>query len=253
MVKESLHIAIIQANLVWENSNQNRLLFAKKINTINHEVDVIVLPELFTTGFTKNINLAETMNGETVLWMQNLARKKKAALVGSLIIKEHSNYYNRLLFVHPNGDINCYDKRHLFTLSGEDKVFTAGDKILIVAYKGWKICPLICYDLRFPTWSNNTYNYDVLLYVASWPQKRITAWDALLKARAIENMSYTIGVNRVGQDGNGFSYIGNSVVIDALGTIVSTITANKEQTEIIPLPYQKQDNLRQQLGFLNDI
>jgi len=249
----TLNIAVIQANLVWENPVVNRKLFTQKIKRLSQNTDLVILPELFTTGFTMHVDLAETITGKTVVWMQNLTQQHQIAIVGSIIIKENNNFYNRLLFVHPNGEIEHYNKCHLFTLSGEDKVFTPGNKLLVVEYKGWKICPLICYDLRFPTWSNNIHKYDLLLYVASWPKKRINAWDTLLKARAIENMSYTIGVNRVGQDGNGFEYSGNSVVLDTLGNIIADFKPNTEGVQIVALEKQKQDNLRASLGFLKDI
>ena len=248
-----LHIAVIQVDLFWENPEQNRIQFTQIINALPQNTDLVVLPELFTTGFTMHIEMAETMKGETILWMQNLAQQQQVAIVGSIIVSENNNVYNRLLFVHPNGKMEYYNKRHLFTLAGEDKVFTAGNELLVVEYKGWKICPLICYDLRFPTWSNNTVNYDLLIYVASWPKKRIAAWDALLKARAIENMSYTIGVNRIGNDANGIEYSGHSVVLDTLGNTMTAFKPNVEGIQIVTLQKQKQDNLRASLGFLKDI
>ena len=162
-------------------------------------------------------NIAEKMTGNTVLWMQRMARKQRIALVGSLVIEENKNYYNRLLFVHPCGKTEWYDKKHAFTLAGEDKVYTPGSEKLIVTFKGWKICPLICYDLRFPVWSRNAENYDVLIYVANWPAIRIQAWKALLKARAIENMSFTIGVNRIGIDANKYEYSGDSSILNCMG------------------------------------
>jgi predicted amidohydrolase len=176
---------------------------------------------MFTTGFTMQPErVAETMNGETIQWMQSLAKAKNAAITGSLIIVEEGKYYNRLVFVFPTGEIQQYDKRHLFTLAGEDGVFTAGTSKVLIEYKGWKICPLICYDLRFPVFSRNVENYDLLIYVASWPKTRIAAWDTLLKARAIENMSYTIGVNRLGVDGTNLEYVGHSQIVDYLGNSV---------------------------------
>ncbi len=253
MKQNKLAVAVVQSNLIWENPKQNRLQFTQKINAIETQVDLFVLPEMFTTGFTMNTNYAETMKGETVLWMQNIAQQKQVALAGSIIVLEDDKYYNRLLFVYPNGKMIHYDKHHLFALSGEDTVFTSGVNNVIVNYKGWNINLLICYDLRFPEWSRNTQNYDILLYVASWPKKRITAWDALLKARAIENMSYTIGVNRIGVDSKGLEYIGHTVILDALGTEMSTITSNKEQIGIINLELDTQQKLRKKLGFLSGV
>lgn len=252
-MQEKLKIALIQSDLVWESPKQNRWNFSEKITAISQQADLIILPEMFTTGFTMNaIALAETMQGETVSWMLEMAKKSNAAIIGSLIIVEEKKYYNRLLFVHPEGKIETYDKRHTFTLAGEDKVYTAGNKKIIVAYKGWKICPLVCYDLRFPVWARNTENYDVLLYVANWPKPRITAWDALLKARAIENMSYCVGVNRVGLDINNYEYIGSSAVYDVLGKQISNIALGKEKTEIIVLDKNHIKKYRDRLQFLGD-
>ncbi|MGB1308644.1 MAG: amidohydrolase [Oceanihabitans sp.] len=248
-----LNIAIIQANLVWENPKQNRINFSTKIDAIADSVDLVILPEMFTSGFTMNANsLAETMQGETVCWMQEIAIKRGFAIVGSLIIEEDKKYYNRFVFVHPNGEIEFYNKRHTFTLAGEDKVYTAGTKKVIINYKGWKICPLVCYDLRFPVWARNTENYDLLLYVANWPKTRIAAWDALLKARAIENMSYCIGVNRVGLDANNYEYPGSSAVYDVLGEKKSDINLNTEAIAIIKLDLSHIQKHREKLRFLND-
>ncbi len=163
--------ALIQTNLIWENPTENRSHLAQKITGFMEDVDLIVLPEMFSTGFTMNPKaVAETMNGETVAWLQHLAKAKNCAITGSLVIEEKGKFYNRLVFVFPNGDIQHYDKRHLFTLAGEDKVYTAGKQKLVVEYKGFRICPLICYDLRFPVFSRNVEDYDVLLYVANWPK-----------------------------------------------------------------------------------
>lgn len=250
---DTLNIAIIQSNLVWENAVQNRINFQTKMEAIVETVDLIVLPEMFTSGFNMNAQaIAETMQGKSVIWMQDLAKQKQAAIVGSVAIIEDSKYYNRLLFVKPNGEIIHYDKRHSFSLAGEDKVFTAGTKKVIIEYKGWNICPQVCYDLRFPVWARNTENYDVLLYVANWPKQRIAAWDALLKARAIENMTYCIGVNRVGLDGNSFEYPGHSAVYDALGEKLTSDNSGKEATEIITLNKSHIEKNRRHLGFLND-
>jgi len=250
---QHLKIALIQTDIIWQNAAQNRLQFSKKINNINEAVDVIVLPEMFTTGFSMQPQgIAETMQGETVKWMQKLASEKKAAIVGSIIISENNNYYNRFLFVHPSGEINQYDKRHLFTLSGEQKIYTSGTEKLIVTYKNWKICPLVCYDLRFPVWARNTEGYDVLLYVANWPMPRIKAWDTLLKARAIENMCYSIGVNRVGVDANNLEYNGHSAIYDCLGEKQTNIKQNQEEIAIVSLNKKEMDEVRRKLNFLAD-
>lgn len=250
---QDLKIAIIQTAIVWQNAEQNRIVFSEKINQIFEQVDVIVLPEMFTTGFSMQpYKIAETMVGETVLWMKNLASAKNAAICGSVIISEENKYYNRFVFVHPSGAIEYYNKRHLFTLAGEDKVYTMGNEKLMIDYKGWKICPLICYDLRFPVWARNVEEYDVLLYVANWPKPRVAAWDTLLKARAIENMCYTIGVNRVGTDANHLEYSGHSAVYDCLGDKLTNSIANKESVEIISIQKDHLEKLRNQLNFLND-
>lgn len=249
----TLNIALIQADLVWQNAEQNRIQFSKKIHQIQEKVDVIVLPEMFTTGFSMQPQeLSESMKGETVKWMQKIASDKNAAIAGSIIISEDNKYYNRFLFVHPSGEINQYNKRHLFSLAGEHKTYSSGEEKLIVNYKGWKICPLICYDLRFPVWSRNLEDYDVLLYVANWPKSRISAWDALLKARSIENMCYTVGVNRVGVDANNFEYSGHSAAFDGLGKKLTHMKTNQEDKAIITLTKKHLNEVRNKLNFLND-
>ena len=181
-----MKIALIQIPLVWEDPKSNRVYIEQKINTLESGIDLVVLPEMFTTGFTmRPEHVAETMQGETVVWMQSLAKAQNFAITGSLVIIEEGNYYNRLLFVFPSGEIEYYNKRHLFTLAGEDKSYTKGTQKLIVEYRGWKICPLICYDLRFPVFARNVEQYDLLLYVANWPTIRIQAWDTLLNALGV--------------------------------------------------------------------
>jgi len=252
-MENELKIALIQSDLFWENPEQNRINFNKKIEAISEDVDLIVLPEMFTSGFTMNASIvAETMNGDSIVWLKKLAREKNTAITGSLVISEDNNYYNRSVFVHPSGKIETYDKRHTFTLAGEHNVYTAGIKKTIIDYRGWRICPLICYDLRFPVWARNTENYDILLYVANWPKPRINAWDALLKARAIENMSYCIGVNRIGVDDTGHNYPGHSGCYDVLGEQITNMQPNKEQTQIISLSKTTIEKYRNKLNFLND-
>lgn len=244
--------ALIQTSLFWENPNNNRQYLSDKINSISQYVDLIVLPEMFSSGFTMNPQrVAETMDGPTVNWMKEKARNRDCALTGSVVITANGNFYNRLLFVHPNGKTEWYDKRHLFTLAGEDKVYTSGQHKLIVDYKGFKICPLICYDLRFPVFSRNVEEYDVLIYVANWPKPRVNAWDILLKARAVENMSYVIGVNRVGHDDNNLEYIGHSQAIDFLGNYIQE-TQETEEIFIIDLDKEALLETRKKLAFLND-
>lgn len=252
-MSEILNIAIIQTQLTWENPEQNRADLLKKINALVEPVDIIVLPEMFTSGFTMNpSHVAETMQGDTIQWMTTLAAQKQAAITGSLVIKEDNNYYNRLVFIHPNGKLDQYDKRHTFTLAGEDKVYTAGNKKIVVDFKGWKICPLICYDLRFPVWARNTENYDVLIYVANWPAIRMVAWDTLLKARAIENMSFCIGVNRVGKDDNNHDYSGHSAAYDVFGNRIDSIPFDEEAIEVVTLKKEDIEVNRPKFNFLSD-
>ncbi|NDV15258.1 amidohydrolase [Muricauda sp. TY007] len=247
----TLNIALIQSNLYWEDPAKNRKMFEEKIDTIPDYVDLIVLPEMFTTGFTMDPQSIDAFEGnKTVEWMQSVAKSKNKALIGSIVFQENGNFFNRLFFVSPEGVLEVYDKKHTFTLAGEDKVYKAGNKKLIFEYKGFEICPMICYDLRFPVWSRNTEDYDVLIYVANWPKKRINAWDTLLKARAIENMAYCIGVNRIGTDGVDFEYNGHSAVYDVLGEPL----AYSEEEEILYATLDKEHILttRKKLRFLED-
>jgi len=248
-----LSITIIQSHLQWENPIANRLDFSEKIQGISEHTDLVILPEMFTTGFSMQATtLAEETQGETLNWMISEAKKHAIAITGSIIVREDERFYNRLYFVFPNGDFKHYDKRHTFTLAGEHLTYTAGKKQLIIDFKGWKILPLICYDLRFPVWARNSQEYDLVLYVANWPVKRISAWDTLLKARAIENMSYCVGVNRVGLDGNGYEYNGHSAIFDVLGKQISTSDFEKEFVETVSLSKEYLNNQRQKLQFLKD-
>lgn len=247
-----MKIALIQTTLIWENPTENRSQLAQKITGFMEDVDLIVLPEMFSSGFTMNPKtVAETMQGETITWLQHLAKAKNCAIIGSLVIEENGNFYNRLVFVFSNGDIQHYDKRHLFTLAGENKVYTAGKEKLIVEYKGFKICPQICYDLRFPVFSRNVEEYDILLYVANWPNPRINAWDILLKARAVENMCYTIGVNRIGIDTNNNEYTGHSQVVDFLGNY-RIEPQESEGVFIVEVDKKSLLETRSKLPFLDD-
>ncbi|MCY1476390.1 2-oxoglutaramate amidase [compost metagenome] len=247
-----MKIALIQAPLIWESPQANREYFEERVNSIEQEIDLIILPEMFTTGFTMNPkNVAETMEGETILKLKDLAKNKNTAITGSLIIIENEKYYNRLIFVFPSGKIEYYDKRHLFSLAGEEKIYTSGKEKQIVEYKGWKICPMICYDLRFPVFSRNTEDYDLLLYVANWPKPRTNAWDILLKARSVENMCYTLGVNRIGFDESGHEYIGHSQAIDFLGNTIINVEES-EGVFIADLDKNAMLEARHKFGFLND-
>lgn len=253
LINEELRVNIVQANLRWEDPAANREMFTSIFNGVDDQPDLYVLPEMFTTGFSMDAKeLAEAHEGPTLEWMQQTARHYKAAITGSVIIKEGGQYFNRLFFVFPDSSYHWYDKRHTFTLAGEHRTYTAGTEKLIVEYNGWKICPLICYDLRFPVWARNTENYDLLIYVANWPKKRVSAWDALLRARAIENMSYCVGVNRVGLDGNGHEYVGHSAGYNVLGDRISTSDDEITFAETLALSKQHIKETRNKLQFLND-
>ncbi|MFN8299963.1 MAG: amidohydrolase [Chitinophagales bacterium] len=235
-----LRITLIQSNLQWENIEANLQMFSQKIAAHKETCDVLVLPEMFSTGFSMRAKeLAETMEGSAVQWMKQTAAENNCVVTGSLIIEEAGEYHNRLVWMRPDGSFETYDKRHLFSLSGEDKVYTEGKDDLIVTVNGWHIKPLICYDLRFPVWSRNKNGaYDALIYVANWPERRVQAWKYLLIARAIENQAYCIGLNRAGNDGNDIYYSGDSMVVDAVGNVlfheqhnevITTITLNHEE------------------------
>lgn len=221
----TLTFSLIQTSLFWEDKTANLSMLENKINSISEKTEIIVLPEMFSTGFSMQPKLfAETMDGTSVQWMKRIAAQKKVVLTGSLIIQEADQFYNRLLWVLPNGEVGHYDKRHRFAFAGEDKHYSAGNRRLIAQVKGWKINLQICYDLRFPVWarqqSEDAPEFDVLIYVANWPERRNHAWKTLLTARAIENQAYVVGVNRVGNDGNQIYHSGNSMVVDPLGEIV---------------------------------
>jgi len=214
----NLRVTMIQTDLAWQDPAANRHRLAAHCRGLAGHTDLIVLPEMFTTGFSMDAaTLAETMDGATVGWMREEAAATGCAITGSLIVREGGQHYNRLVWAAADGSLAHYDKRHLFRMAQEQEHFAGGSARTVVDIKGWRVCPLICYDLRFPVWSRIRGDYDVLLYVANWPSRRRTAWSALLRARAIENVAYVIGVNRVGKDGNGASYAGDSVALDFLG------------------------------------
>lgn len=250
---ENLKISLIQTSMDWENVEANLVRFSKLIDSIEEETDLILLPEMFTTGFSMNPqDIAEENEGPSLKWMQQQAKIKNAAISGSVVIREGHQYYNRLFFVFPNGDYRTYDKRHLFRLSGEENKYSVGKTKLIVEYKGWRICPLICYDLRFPVWARNVEEYDLLFYGANWPAKRILAWDTLLPARSIENLCYTIGINRTGTDPNNNTYNGHSAAYNAIGEKISTDNWEEDFIETVELKKSHIRETRKQLQFLND-
>ena len=251
-MNEKLNLTIIQADLCWEDKNKNISHFDDLINGISN-TDIILLPEMFNTAFSHTAtHLAETMNGETISWMKRKSIEKECDIAGSLMIEENGNVFNRLVWISKNGTIQKYDKRHLFSLIKEERYLTAGKERLIIELKGWRICPLICYDLRFPVFSRNDIDYDILIYLANWPIKRIDAWDTLLKARSIENQCFTVGVNRVGSDGNGALFNGHSKIFDAFGKKILSSIENKEQVLNISLDYDKIKLQRRQMNFLKD-
>lgn len=257
-----LKVTIIQTELHWESVAENLNMFSEKIAAITEKTDLIVLPEMFNTGFSmQSETLSEVMNGETVSWMIAQSKKKDAVLIGSLIIEEEGMFYNRLVWVEPNGALQTYDKRHLFRMANEHAHFTGGTERLIITYKGWRICPLVCYDLRFPVWArnkklsvdknqapnypaDNSSAYDLLIYIANWPEVRKAPWSKLLDARAIENQCYVVGVNRVGKDGKGFSYSGNSVIINPKGETISTLPESESATETVAISLNELNNFR---------
>lgn len=250
MTKE-LKVALIQTTLFWEDPQANRDTFYEKIKVVSNEVDLIVLPEMFHSGFTMSPNHMNNSEGEKSLeWMLQIAKQEQKALTGSIPFYEKGSYFNRLFFVEPNGTYHQYDKRHTFTLAGESEVYEGGKKRLILEYMGFRICPLICYDLRFPVWARNTEDYDVLLYVANWPKTRIYAWDTLLAARAIENMSYCIGVNRIGSDDGGYEYTGHSAVYDSLGKAL--VFSDEDTILYATLDKAHLNETREKLKFLQD-
>jgi len=253
LMNSSLTFALIQSDLVWENPQANLLHFEQLLNSLTKSVDVIVLPEMFTTGFSMSSeSLAEKVNGSTVDWMKLFAEKKDAVIVGSIIICDDNRYYNRLHWVCPDGTVSYYDKKHLFSLANENKHYESGTKRLIIEYKGWKFCPLICYDLRFPIWSRNDCDYDCLIYIANWPSARIGAWSILLKARAIENQCYVLGVNRIGMDGSGINYNGGTVAIDAKGQILTSVENESSGIAIFEVDKESQRKFREKFPVLLD-
>lgn len=250
----TLKITLIQTHLFWEDKGANLALLEQKIVNLAEPTEVVILPEMFTTGFSMQPTLhAETMEGPSVQWMRKIAMTQKIILTGSLIIEENGHYYNRLIWMLPNGEFGYYDKRHLFAFAGEDQHYTAGNKRLIASVKGWKINLQICYDLRFPTWARQAApnEYDVLVYVANWPEKRSPAWKTLLVARAIENQAFVVGVNRVGLDGNNIAHSGNSMVVSPLGEVLYH-SADQESVFQITLQRDELEQTRAQFPFWKD-
>ena len=262
----TLTITTIQSSLHWEDPEANRRMFEEKIDSVSEKMELVVLPEAFTTGFSMQPEkLAETMEGPTLAWMKALAARKRIVLTGSVFIQEEGHYFNRLLWVLPNGQLGHYDKRHRFAYAGEDQHFSAGSRRFIASVKGWRIFLQVCYDLRFPVWSrqqpftgrvppvgyHRSGEYDLLVTVANWPERRNHAWKTLLAARAIENQCYVVGVNRVGEDGNGIYHSGDSMILDPLGTPLYQ-KEHGEDIHTLTLDKSNLDKIREQLPFLRD-
>ena len=246
-------VSSIQQDLQWEDSVSNLKKFEVQLAQLHPSVDLVLLPEMFTTGFTMHPEgVAEPMEGPSHQWMKRQAKAYGAVFCGSLVIEEAGKYFNRLLWVDPGGQTSYYDKRHLFSLVGEEKIYRPStSRAPIFEWKGWKICPLICYDLRFPVYSRNSEGYDLLIYVANWPSRRAFAWQTLLRARAIENQAYCIGVNRIGTDANGIAYQGDTMVLDFKGETIAHI-AHKPQVVQVELDLQELSEFREKYAFLKD-
>ncbi|MFP4619788.1 MAG: amidohydrolase [Bacteroidales bacterium] len=243
----NLNVTILQTELAWEDPETNLTHFRNKINKISRNTDLVILPEMFTTGFSMQPErLAEPTEGNALKWMQSLASEKRITLTGSVIIHENGNYYNRLFVVFADGNYEIYDKRHLFRMGEENKHYTAGQKRVIFNLGKWRILPLVCYDLRFPVWSRNRDDYEMAVYVANWPEARRHVWRALLIARALENQVYVIGVNRIGKDGNGLTYSGDSMIIDPRGNVLSSTQPHKDSVETLSLSLDELNRFREQ-------
>ncbi|HLP12514.1 MAG TPA: amidohydrolase [Flavobacteriales bacterium] len=252
-MSDSLNLTLVQANLAWEDKTNNKATFDKLFSTIK-KTDIIILPEMFLTGFSMNAKLlAETMEGESVTWMKTKAKKLKAVVCGSLIIKENKKNYNRFVWAMPNGEIYTYDKRHLFSPGDENNHYTKGKDKVLINYKGWNIAPFICYDIRFPVWSRNiNAETDLMLYVANWPAPRNNAWEQLLIARAIENQCYVAGVNRIGKDIRKVDHLGNSSVTDFLGKTILKGPVSKSWVKQITIFKKPLNEYREKLPFWKD-
>jgi len=252
----ALNVCVIQSELFWQDKSANLKMFSEKIDRIDGNPHIIVIPEMFTTGFTMQPqDFAETMDGPGLEWMRETASKKRCVVTGSMIVEEAGSYYNRLIWMLPSGEFGVYDKRHLFSYAGEHEAYSAGNKKLVASVNGWKINLQICYDLRFPVWTRQPVEpekqYDLLINVANWPEKRRDAWSTLLKARAIENQCFVVGVNRVGTDGNGHAYSGDSMVLDPTGKILYH-QEFKEDIHICTLEKEVVTEVRNHFPFLKD-
>ena len=252
---KDLKLTLIQTSLYWEDAEKNLSHFDLKLNDIIEPTDIIILPEMFTTGFTMYPEkFAEEHGGKSLQWMLQKAKEKSCVITGSVSIKHNGHFYNRLYWAMPDGTYNMYDKRHLFRMGNEHMHYTAGSQTILINYKGWNICPLICYDLRFPVWSRNrkSNTYDLAIYVANWPEVRAYPWKQLLIARAIENQAYVVGVNRIGIDGNGISHAGNSTLINPRAEIIAAIPCHADKIETVTLSNSYLQDFRKTFPVMMD-
>jgi len=251
-LKDTLEISIVQTDLISKEKKKNLLKIESILSDLK-STDIILLPEMFNTAFCPlEVNLAEKMSGPTIQWMKGISEQKKCSIAGTLMINENNKIYNRLVWLNQNGEVFCYDKVHLFSLAKEDRLLSKGSKKIIINDYGWKICPMICYDIRFPVFCRNQNEYDLLIFLSSWPSKRIKAWDTLLQARAIENQAYTAGVNRVGKDENDFEFPGHSSFFDGMGNSLLELRHEKNIVKKVVISKEKLMLQRRQLQFLND-
>lgn len=247
-----LRVTLVQTSLFWHDARANRRHFAAVIDGLTAATDVVVLPEMFASGFSMAPHrCAETMDGATIGWMREIAAKHNIAVCGSLAIGEDGSFFNRFVFMPPDGAHQCYDKRHLYAQAGEDSAYKSGSERIVIRYRGWRICPMICYDLRFPAWCRHSGDIDLLVFVASWPDARRQHWRSLLRARAIENQCYVVGVNRVGDDANGYKYVGDSAVYEYSGERVVELES-EPRIATVTLDYMAQAAYRRRLPFLQD-
>lgn len=249
----NLTITLVQSSLLWEAPENNRKKFTELLTTFTHKTDIVILPEMFTTGFSMSPEkVAQKWPGETIDWMKNESSKNNFAICGSIMTCENDNFYNRFVWVTPEGHIQHYDKKHLFRMGDENQTYHAGTKPILITYKNWKIAPFICYDLRFPVWSRNTTHYDLAIYVANWPAPRYRVWEKLLMARAIENQCYVAGVNRVGTDGRQLKYSGNSMLVNPRGEPDLYLTPGIEEIKSIELSHEQLTGFRAKFPVLKD-
>ena len=251
-MQDTLKIYWLQYDIIWHQVDKNLEQILDLIRKIPKGADIVFLPETFTTGFSNDAHhLAEKMDGLVLTSLSALSAHQNIAIAGSLLVKDHGKFFNRFVFIHPTGQIDTYDKRHLFTLAGENQAFDAGKNKKIIEFNGWRICPMICYDLRFPVWCRNDLNYDLLTFVANWPKPRVAAWDTLLQARAIENQSYVLGVNRVGRDENGLEYVGHSGFYDYAGKCLQ-MSDDSDGLFTMTISHTPLVEFRRKLDFLAD-